>query len=251
MMGEPVEQLIESLKTNLHRLLKWQFGPKSEGLAVDQFGLFADGSLVIEVPAPERDSDSRKLASTAPPAERRRAVRVLKHLPRVIERVDVREEQKTCPCCGERMSPFGHESSEQLHYVPAKLEVHETQRLKYSCSHCHGAAVRDTRRRPHQSAAEDYERVATMPSRPALGSRSVAGAVRDVRAAYSTAMAITSAGRLVRSLLADRDVAWVPTTNLSARNAASPQRSAAVQTGDSRRLQTPDSADRAEKSSMC
>ena len=40
------------------------------------------------------------------------------------------------------MSRFGHESSEQLHYIPARLEVHETQRLKYSCGHCHGAVVR-------------------------------------------------------------------------------------------------------------
>ena len=29
------EQLIESLKANLHRLLKWRFGPKSESLDVE------------------------------------------------------------------------------------------------------------------------------------------------------------------------------------------------------------------------
>ena len=40
------------------------------------------------------------------------------------------------------MNPFGHETSQQLHYVPARLEVHETRRLKYSCTHCHGAVVR-------------------------------------------------------------------------------------------------------------
>lgn len=136
------QQLIESLKANLHRLLKWRFGPKSEVLDVDQCGLFADGSLVIAVPVSEPAAEAKQAASTAPPAERRRAVRVLKSLPRVIEQIDVPEEQKTCPCCGERMSAFGHESSEQLHYIPARLEVHETQRLKYSCGHCHGAVVR-------------------------------------------------------------------------------------------------------------
>ena len=136
------QQLIESLKANLHRLLKWRFGPKSEVLDVDQFGLFADGSLVIELPPFEPAAEAKQSASTAPPAERRRAVRVLKSLPRLIEQIDVPEEQKTCPCCGERMSAFGHESSEQLHYIPARLEVHETQRLKYCCGHCHGAVVR-------------------------------------------------------------------------------------------------------------
>ncbi|MGH8256775.1 MAG: IS66 family transposase [Steroidobacteraceae bacterium] len=135
------QQLIESLKANLHRLLKWRFGPKSEGVDVDQFGLFADGSIVVEVPPVERD-EARQSASSTVPAERRRAVRVLKHLPRVIEQIDVPEGEKSCPCCGERMSPFGHESSEQLHYIPAKLEVHETRRLKYSCPSCHGAVVR-------------------------------------------------------------------------------------------------------------
>ena len=129
------------MKANLHRLLKWRFGPKSEVLDVDQFGLFADESLVIEVPAPPaRDTEEKRSGSM--PTKRRRATRVLKNLPRVIEQLDVPEEQKTCPCCGERMSPFGHESSEQLRYIAARLEVHETQRLKYSCSHCHGAVVR-------------------------------------------------------------------------------------------------------------
>lgn len=139
--------LVESLKANLHRLLKWRFGPKSEAIDVDQFGLFADESVVIEVPGPEA-SDTEKVTSTvlsAPEAspERRRAVRVLKNLERVIAPpIDVPEERKTCLCCGERMSPFGHESSEQLHYIPAKLQVHETRRLKYSCHHCHGTVVR-------------------------------------------------------------------------------------------------------------
>ena len=136
------QQLIESLKANLHRLLKWRFGPKSEVIDVDQFGLFADESLVIEVPPSEPGAEAKQSASTTAPAERRRAVRVLKSLPRAIEQIDVPEAQKTCPCCGERMSAFGPESSEQLHYIAARLEVHETQRLKYSCGHCHGAVLR-------------------------------------------------------------------------------------------------------------
>lgn len=69
-------------------------------------------------------------------------MRVLKSLPCVIEQLDVPEEQKTCPCCGERMSSFGHEPSEQLHYIAARLEVHETQGLKYACGRCHGTVVR-------------------------------------------------------------------------------------------------------------
>ncbi len=138
---------IESLKANLHRLLKWRFGPKSELIDVDQFALVADGSMVIEVPQPDSsDSEQATAPSAAAPTARpepRRAVRVLKNLERVIcPPIDMPEEQKICPCCGERMSPFGHDSSEQLHYIPARLQVHETRRLKYSCKTCHGAIVR-------------------------------------------------------------------------------------------------------------
>ncbi len=136
--------LIESLKANLHRMLKWRFGPKSEVINFDQLGLFADESVVIEradsptppthADAPNTGTDQDRTATRRPGAARTCLG--------VIDEIDVPEAQKTCPCCGERMSRFGHETSEQLHYLPARLEVHETRRLKYSCSHCHGAVVR-------------------------------------------------------------------------------------------------------------
>jgi transposase len=141
-MLDEQRQLIESLKANLHRLLKWQFGPRSEIINVDQLGLFVDGSVVIEVPAPPATAHVERGVTPTANGERRRAVRVLRNLPRVIDEIDVPEAQKTCPCCGDVMSRFGHEASEQLHYLPAKLEVHELRRLKYACTHCHGAVVR-------------------------------------------------------------------------------------------------------------
>jgi len=141
-MLDEQRQLIESLKANLHRLLKWQFGSRSEHINVDQLGLFVDGSVVIAAPASAAAEPAERNATGVAPGERRRAVRVLRNLPRVIDEIDVPETQKICPCCGESMSAFGHEASEQLHYVPARLEVHETRRLKYACGHCHGAIVR-------------------------------------------------------------------------------------------------------------
>jgi hypothetical protein len=114
------QQLIESLNATLHRLLKWRSGPKSESIDVDQFGLFADGSLVIEVPVPpEPEAEAgRSSASSTVPSYRRRAVRVLKNLRRVIEQINVPEGEKSCPCCGERMSSFGHESSDRCTTSP-------------------------------------------------------------------------------------------------------------------------------------
>jgi len=141
-MLDEQRQLIDSLKATLHRLLKWQFGPKSEHLNVDQLGLFVDDSVVIEVPASAPANHAERSNTGPVTRERRRAVRVLRNLPRVIEEIDLPEAQKVCPCCGETLTAFGQEASEQLHYIPARLEVHETRRRKYSCGHCHGAVVR-------------------------------------------------------------------------------------------------------------
>jgi hypothetical protein len=135
-MLDEQRQLIESLKANLHRLLKWQFGPKSEHLNVDQLGLFVDRSLVIEAPASAPSDHAERSITSPATSERRRAVRVLRNVPRVIEEIDVPEAQKTCPCCGEMLTVFGHEASEQLHYIPARLEVQETRRRKYSAIYC-------------------------------------------------------------------------------------------------------------------
>ena len=69
-MLDEQRQLIESLKANLHRMLKWRFGPKSEAFNVDQFGLFADGSVVIEVPGSEARDTKETAGSPAPAAPR-------------------------------------------------------------------------------------------------------------------------------------------------------------------------------------
>jgi hypothetical protein len=102
-MLDEQRQLIESLKANLHRLLKWQFGPKSEHLNVDQLGLFVDDSVVIEVPA-SAPADHAERSNTGPAtSERRRAVRVLRNLPRVIEEIDLPEAQKSAPAAVRRL----------------------------------------------------------------------------------------------------------------------------------------------------
>jgi len=82
------QQLIESLKTNLHRLLKWRFGPKTEALNVDQFGLFADGSLVIEVPPGKPGAEAKKSVSTTTPAERRHYLRAVSQSEALRQAVD-------------------------------------------------------------------------------------------------------------------------------------------------------------------
>jgi transposase len=58
-------------------------------------------------------------------------------LPRVEVVHDIPEEQKQCGC-GSMLSRIGEEISEQLNYIPAKLEVIRHIRPKYACKSCEG-----------------------------------------------------------------------------------------------------------------
>ena len=113
--------MIESLKSQLHCALKHRFGPRSEVLNIDQGLLFADESVVIEVPQRLKLPPKPAAVEGKRGAQRRRAVRMLKDLPRIIETLEVPEAERTCGGCGAAMQPFGFECREQLHYVPARL----------------------------------------------------------------------------------------------------------------------------------
>ena len=55
-------------------------------------------------------------------------------LPRVRIEHTLPEAERICPCCGEVMQPFGEETSEQLEYIPASLQVNVHARIKYACA---------------------------------------------------------------------------------------------------------------------
>lgn len=72
------------------------------------------------------------------PVRRKKAVRILKDLPRQTRVVDLPEDQKACDCCGERLRHFADECSEHLHYVPSQLIIIETRRKKYAAARATG-----------------------------------------------------------------------------------------------------------------
>ena len=49
---------------------------------------------------------------------------------------DLREDEKTCDCCGKPLHKMGESHSEKLEFIPAKVKVIEHIRLKYSCRTC-------------------------------------------------------------------------------------------------------------------
>lgn len=142
--------MIDTLKEHLRLALHRQFGPRNEHVDIDQLGLFAtdaetDTRTVIELAV-----NAAEVADTAPtkpeagtaPAERKKAVRILKDLPRDIRIIDIPDAEKVCSCCGSELHHFGDECSEQLGYVPAAVKIIETRRKKYACQTCHGEIKR-------------------------------------------------------------------------------------------------------------
>ena len=73
--------------------------------------------------------------------KKRGATRISKDLPREVVRLDIAEENRKCPCCGDPMEQIGEESSERLDYTPAVVKVIETVRPKYACKKHEEAGV--------------------------------------------------------------------------------------------------------------
>ncbi len=57
------------------------------------------------------------------------------HLPRRIVRYELPEAERHCPCGG-HLTEFSVLASEQLHIIPAKVEVIRHERVKYTCTAC-------------------------------------------------------------------------------------------------------------------
>jgi transposase len=60
----------------------------------------------------------------------------------IIEKTVELDELPSCPCCSSQMSDSGlTEDSEYLTVIPKRYHVVRQKRVKYRCSHCHGAVV--------------------------------------------------------------------------------------------------------------
>jgi transposase len=57
------------------------------------------------------------------------------NLPRERVEYDIPDDEKTCPCCNDRMHRMGETVTEQLH-VEVKAKVLQNVRFKYACRHC-------------------------------------------------------------------------------------------------------------------
>ncbi|MDQ7735800.1 IS66 family transposase zinc-finger binding domain-containing protein, partial [Halomonas sp. SpR1] len=134
----------QSLFEQFRLALERQFGPSTEKYRVDQRDLLINEA---EVAVDEEDSDASACdavsndatSETASPLKRRtRGGRVA--LPPELPRVEVVHElpdnARHCHDDGTALKVIGEEVSEELHVVPARIEVIRHVRRKYACPTC-------------------------------------------------------------------------------------------------------------------
>ena len=110
---------LDGVRVRLDQLLRRLYGPRSERTRPDQPGLFDDPAEPDSSDLPPTDL---KPPPTGSPPRRGRHGR--RRLPADLERKevvhDLRDDQKTCPCCHEPRVVIGEQVSEQLDYRPAR-----------------------------------------------------------------------------------------------------------------------------------
>lgn len=134
-------QEIDYLKERVDLLIAQLYGKKSEKHPSIPH---PDQLSYLDEPAGEPSLEASLDTVVVPAHTRKRSGR--KPLPEALPRVeiihDVPEEEKQC-ACGSTLSRIGEETSEQLNYIPAKLEVIRHIRPKYACKTCEGTASED------------------------------------------------------------------------------------------------------------
>jgi transposase len=131
------DQRIRLLEEALRALRADQYGASREKLAVapGQHGLFNEVETTLELMelvGAEADLRATPLRDT--PASKGTAGRkaLAPHLPRIEVRHELPREQLLCEC-GAQLKEIDAETSEQLDYVPARIQVIRHVRPKYAC----------------------------------------------------------------------------------------------------------------------
>jgi transposase len=89
----------------------------------------------------EIDADDDLAALTTRPP-RQPSAPIPAHLPRVDNPIAVPPEQRACPKCGRERECIGHDVTEVIELIPAKVIVRRDAREKLACSPCEGELVR-------------------------------------------------------------------------------------------------------------
>ena len=136
------QRLIDEQAEKIAYLEEWKrlidsqrFGSKSEKTSPDQFPLFNEA----EVEAADSDNETEEDTISVPAHTRKkRGRRPLPEFLPVREILhDLSDEEKVCPHdASHTMKEIGRETSDQLEFIPARVEVVRHVRPKYACPSC-------------------------------------------------------------------------------------------------------------------
>lgn len=135
------ERYIRLLEEALRLMRAEKYGASRErlGEAPGQRGLFNEAEAamdVLDAVGFEPPLDATPLREDKAPAKSPGRKALPAHLPRVEVRHELSALERMCGC-GSALTEIGAETSEQLDYIPAKIQVIRHVRPKYACSHCH------------------------------------------------------------------------------------------------------------------
>jgi transposase len=137
---EAREQRIRLLEEALRVLKANTYGPSRERLSVaaGQVELFNEIEATLEVTEAvgvEPELKATPLREEKPSTGKPGRAKLAAHLPRVEIRHELTLAERQC-ACGEVLAEIGADLSEQIDYVPAKVQVLRHVRVKYACPGC-------------------------------------------------------------------------------------------------------------------
>ena len=137
---EARDQRIRLLEEALRVLKSNTYGPSRERLSVaaGQAELFNEIEATLDITEAvgiEPELAATPLREEKPSTGKPGRSKLASHLPRVEIRHELTETERRCECGGV-LAEIGAEVSEQLDYVPAKVQVLRHVRVKYACPGC-------------------------------------------------------------------------------------------------------------------
>jgi transposase len=139
-----LKQIIDYYKHDIRLLKRKLFGRSSEKLLLeeatpqDDLNLFNEFELTAQEVSPEdvKEIEPFEVPITGPVTQKKAGRKALPaHLPRTVICHDLSDEEKRC-ACGCEMACIGAQVSEELEYIPARIEVIQHRCLKYICEYC-------------------------------------------------------------------------------------------------------------------
>jgi transposase len=112
-----------------------RFGAKSEKASSDQFPLFNEAE--VEAAATEEEAEDDTISVPAHTRKKRGRRPLPEFLPVKEVLHDLSDEEKVCPHdAAHTLKEIGRETSDQLEFIPATVQILRHVRPKYACSSC-------------------------------------------------------------------------------------------------------------------